>query len=147
MSYSKPIYYDTLSPYITIPHKPIQYTVCRDFSHISRYKGLRQVVHCSDSNVDRFIALEIPNAISNSNIEFEYYTVPLVEENRLDIIANKFLGSAQYSWVLSYINGIEDGFTVREGQRIKVIKNFTDLFNKGEILASVSALTLNLGSE
>lgn len=147
MSYSKPIYYNTLSPYITIPHIPIQYTVCCDFNHISRYKGLRQLIHCPDDNEDRFVALETPNAISDSNLEFEYYEVPAVEENRLDIIANKFLGSAQYSWVISYLNGIEDGFTVREGQKLKIIKNFTDLFNKGEILSSISALTLNLGSE
>ena len=147
MSYSKPIYYDTLSPDIQVPHIPIQYTVCREFSHICRYKGLRQLVHCATDNKERFIALETPNDVADSNVEIEYYTVPLVEENRLDIIANKFLGSAQYSWVLSYINGIEDGYTVREGQRIRIIKNFTDLFNKGEILASISALMLNLGSE
>lgn len=147
MSYIKPIYYNTLSPYITIKHIPIQYSVCCDYNHISRYKGLRQVVHCPNSNTDRFIALETPNSVSSSKIEFEYYDVPAVEENRLDIIANKFLGSAQYSWVISYLNGIEDGFTVREGQRLKIIKNFTDLFNKGEILAAISALSLNLGSE
>lgn len=146
MSYSKPIYYNTLSPYITIPHTPIQYTVCRDYLHISRYKGLRQLIHNPD-NTDRFIALETPNKISSNTLDFEYYEVPAIEENRLDIIANKFLGSPQYSWVIAYMNNIEDGFTVREGQKLKILKNFTQLFNKGEILASISALTLNLGSE
>lgn len=145
MSYVKPIYYNTLDPYIQIEHEGIQYTTCRDFNHISRYKGLRQIIHCPDTS--RYISLETPNSISINDLDFDYYDVPKSEENRLDIIANKFLGSPQYSWVISYINDIEDGFTVREGQKIKIIRSFTDLFNKGEILATISALTLNLGSE
>lgn len=142
----KPVYYDTLVPYKKFIHKGIDYTVCRDFDHISRYKGLRQVVHNPDDTDDRFIALETPNTIS-SNAEFLYYDVPATEENRLDLIAYKYFGSPQYSWIISYFNDIEDGYTVREGQRIKILKNFTDLFNTGELLASIPALTLNLGSE
>lgn len=141
----KPIYYDTLIPYAEIQHRGIQYTVCRDFNHISRYKGLRQVIHNPDDS-DRFIALETPNSIV-SNAEFLYYDVPAIEENRLDLISYKFFGSAQYSWIISYFNGIEDGYTVYEGQRLKILKNFTDLFNSGEILAPIPALILNLGSE
>lgn len=147
MSYEKPIYYNTLTPYEVVEHKGIQYTVCRDYNHISRYKGLRQLVHCPDDAAERFIALEVPNAVVSTDLKFLYYTVPYSEENRLDIIANKFLGSPQYSWVICYLNGIEDGFTVHEGQKLKIIKNFTDLFNKGELLASIPALQLNLGTE
>ncbi len=141
----KPIYYDTLVPYAECEHRGIQYTVCRDYDHISRYRGLRQVIHNPDDS-DRFIALEIPNSIV-SNAEFLYYDVPSTEENRLDIIAYKFFGSAQYSWIISYFNDIEDGYTVYEGQRLKILKNFTDLFNTGELLAPIPALTLNLGTE
>lgn len=144
--YEKPIYYNTLIPYIVAPHEGIQYTVCRDFNHISRYKGLRQVIHNPDNTNDRFITLETPNGIS-FNVEYLYYEVPYMEENRLDLIADKFLGSAQYSWVISYMNGIEDGFTVHEGQRLMIIKDFTSLFNKDEILASIPAMYLNLGTE
>ena len=144
--YYKPIYYDTLIPYQVAPHNGIQYLVCRDFNHISRYKGLRQLAHNPNSLDDRFITLETPNDIS-SEAAVDYYKVPAKYENRLDLIANKFLGSAQYKWVICYMNNIEDGFTVREGQVLKIIKNFTDLFNKGEILASIPPLTLNLGIE
>ncbi|MCM1286597.1 MAG: hypothetical protein NC227_10625 [Bacteroides sp.] len=145
MSYIKPIYYDTLCPYGVVEHTGIEYTVCRDFDHISRYKGLRQIVHNPEES-DRFIALETSNPII-TNAKFRYYDVPATEENRLDLIAYKFFGSAQYSWIISYFNGIADGFTVVEGQRLKILENFTDLFSKGELLASIPALQLNLGEE
>lgn len=142
---TKPIYYNTLVPYCTVKHTGIQYAVCRDYNHISRYKGLRQIVHNSNDN-DRFIALETANPIV-SNAKFIYYDVPATEENRLDLIANKFFGSPQYSWIISYFNDIEDGYTVSEGSRLKILKNFTDLFNTGNLLAPIPALILNLGSE
>lgn len=144
MSYIKPIYYDTLIPYGIVEHTGIEYTVCRDFNHISRYKGLRQIVH--NPNEDRFMTLETSNPIL-TNAKFRYYDVPASEENRLDLIAYKFFGSAQYSWIISYFNSIDDGFTVVEGQRLKILENFTDLFSKSELLASIPALQLNLGEE
>ena len=42
---------------------------------------------------------------------------------------------------------LEDGFSVREGMKLAIPKNISQLFNKGEILASISPLTLNLGRE
>lgn len=145
MAYIKPIYYDTLKPYITVTHTGIQYSVCRDYKHISRYKGLRQLIH-NPTELQRFIALETPNPVVTHG-RFLYYDVPATEENRLDLIAYKFFGSAQYSWVISYFNNIDDGFTVREGQRLRILENFTELFNVGELLAPIPALQLNLGSE
>lgn len=146
MSYIKPEYYDTLIPYKVIPYDGIDYTVCRDFNHISRYKGLRQVVHNPTDTAERFITLETVNALT-SNASYRYYTVPTSEENRLDLIAYKFYGSPNYSWVISYMNNIEDGFTVYEGQKIKILDSFSDLFAQGEILASIPPMSLNLGSE
>lgn len=146
MSYIKPEYYDTLIPYKVIPYDGIDYTVCRDFDHISRYKGLRQVVHNPTNTAERFITLETVNALT-SNASYRYYTVPVSEENRLDLIAYKFYGSPNYSWVISYMNNIEDGFTVYEGQKIKILDSFSDLFAQGEILASIPPMSLNLGSE
>lgn len=137
--------YNTLVPYKVIKHTGIQYSTCREFDHISRYKGLRQVIHDPDS-FNRFMTLETPNPFMSST-EVQFYDVPAHEENRLDIIAHKFLGCASYSWVISYFNNIEDGFTVREGQRLKIPKSISSLFSKCEILAPVSALQLNLGTE
>ena len=136
---------DTLTPYSEVEHLGIQYCTCRDYEHISRYRGLRQVVHGPEST-ERFVALETSNAFT-SNTEVVYHDVKSYEENRLDIIANNYLGSATYAWVIAYFNGIEDGFTVSEGQRLAIPKSVSSLFNKGEMLAPVSALQLNLGEE
>lgn len=140
------IFYDTLRPLDILDYKGIQYGVCRDFNHISRYRRLRQVVHNPAETSDRIVTLETPNPFETHS-DVIYYDVPAIEENRLDLIAYKFLGSAQYAWTIAYFNGIEDGFTVLEGQRIKIPKTFSQLYNKGECLASVSPLTLNLGTE
>lgn len=138
-------WYNTLTPYRDIPYYGIQYGVCYDYKHISRYKGLRSVVHNPETDM-RFVAPETPNPF-HTNLDVQYYVVPADRENRLDLIANEFLGSATYSWVLAYFNGIVDGYTVNEGQRLAIPKSFTSLFNSGEILAPVSPLALNLGSE
>lgn len=137
---------NTLIPYRVLEHTGIQYSVCRDYGHISRYRGLRQVVH-DYSGSDRFIALETCNPFVTSNTEVSYYEVPYHEENRLDLIAYKFLGDANYGWVIAYFNQIADGYTVKVGQLIAIPKYITSLFNKGEVLAPISPTTLNLGTE
>lgn len=136
---------DLTTPYEELPHDGIAYSTCREYGHISRYRTLRQVVHAPDT-VDRYVTLETNNAFL-SNTEVVYHEVLPIEENRLDLIANKYLGSPTYSWVIAYFNGIEDGFTALEGQRLKIPKSVTALLNAGEILAPVSALKLNLGEE
>lgn len=138
-------FYNTLVPYKTLDYKGIQYASCRDFNHISRYRGLRQVIH-SPNEPDRLVTLETSNPFTTST-NVNYYEVSADTENRLDVIAYRFLGSAQYAWVIAYFNGIEDGFTCREGQRLVIPKSISSLFNTGEILQAIPASTLNLGSE
>lgn len=145
MSSQSSIYYNTTTPYKILDHKGIWYSTCRDFNHISRYKGLRQIIYNANGD-DRDVTLETPS-IKSTILQFIYYDVPTTEENRLDIIAYKFFGSAQYSWIISYFNDIPDGYTVFSGQRLKIVKNFTQLFNKGEILSSIPPMQLQLGSE
>ena len=134
------------TPYKKIDYEGIQYTYCVDYKHISRYRNLRQVIHSPANVSDRTTTLEIPNAFT-SKLNVRYYTVPLAEVNRLDLIANKLLGSATYSWVIAYFNKITDGFTVREGQRLVIPNSVTDLFESGEMLQPVPPMTLNLGEE
>ena len=136
---------NTLTPYTIIDYDGIQYSVCRDFRHISQYKSLRRVVH--EPNRDtRFVALETVNPFS-TRLEVEYYEVGEDEVNRLDLIAYNKLGSATYAWVLAYINHIEDGYTIQGGQVLMIPKSFNKLFDKGEILAPISPTTLNLSAE
>lgn len=136
---------DLTKSYKVLEHEGIVYSTCREFNHISRYRNLRQVVHLPDSS-DRYVTLETVNPFV-SNTVVKYHEVTVSEENRLDLIAQKELGSATYGWVIAYFNGIEDGYTVREGQRLVIPGSVTALLSKGEILAPVTALKLNLGEE
>lgn len=136
---------DTYHPYKTVERDPIQYTYCVDYNHISRYRGLRQVIHQGNSP-DRYVALETSNPFKTS-AQARYYTVPHQLENRLDLIAYEQLGSASYAWVLAYFNNIQDGFTVLEGTKLAIPVSISSLFESGEILASITATKLNLGSE
>ncbi len=138
--------YDIYNPYQEISYEGIKYTTCREYDHISRYKGLRQVIHNPNTSDIRFISTETMNAIK-SNTDVEYYEVPSDLENRLDIIAHRKLGSAQYSWVICYFNNIQDGFTCYQGQILTIPKSISVLFNSGEILSMISPIKLNLGSE
>ena len=139
------VFPDTSSEYKKIERDPIQYTYCVDYNHISRYKNLRQVIHQGKSS-DRFIALETSNEFT-SNCRTKLYTVPADKENRLDLIAYEQLGSATYAWVIAYFNGISDGFSVLEGTTLRIPISITELFNNGDILSSITATKLNLGSE
>lgn len=142
------IFYNTMIPYKILEHEGIQYSVCRDYSHISRCRRYRQLIHNPDNPADRFIALETPNPISSS-VDVKYYEVSPTEVNRLDLIALKLLGSANYKWVLAYFNAIDDGFSVYEGQVLRYPTNgISALFSsKNEVLSPINPFALNLGSE
>ena len=138
--------HDTTRPYKELDYKGIEYTTCKDYKHISRYKRLRQVIHyLEDSN--RFIALETQNSYDYDHINFEYYVVTSDRENRIDLISYDYFGTASYSWIISYINGISDGYTVWEGQVLMIPTAITDLFTSGCVLSAVAVTSLNLGTE
>lgn len=138
--------HDTTRPYEEVDYNGIEYTTCKDFDHISRLKRLRQVIHYLSDNA-RFITLETQNKYNYDKLEIEYYRVPASRENRIDLIAYEKLGSISYSWVISYINGIADGYTVSEGQMLMIPKSLTNLFKSGNILSSIPVTSLNLGTE
>lgn len=139
-------YYNTLTPYDTVDYEGIEYSVCTEYDHISRYRQLRQVIHNPNSKTERFTALESPNVFT-TNIQVEYYKVPNSRVNRLDLISHDTLGDSSYAWIIAYINKIEDGYTVHEGQKLAIPKSLSELFKNGEILSSISPLQLNLGTE
>lgn len=139
------LFQDTSTQYKEVERDPIQYTYCKDFKYLSRYKSLRQVIHEGKSK-GRFVAFETTNAF-NSTCKTKSYVVTPDKENRLDLIAQEQLGSATYSWVIAYFNNIPDGFTALEGTTLIMPVSITALFDKGEILSSISVNKLNLGSE
>lgn len=140
-------FYNTTLPYKVIEHQGIQYSVCRDYSHISRYRNIRQLIHSPNVLEDRFVALETTNPIT-TNIDVAYYEVLPAEVNRLDVIAYKLLGSPSYAWVIAYFNEITDGYSAYQGQILRYPKaGVTALFTKGEVLSPVNPFGLNLGAE
>ena len=136
---------DLTTPYKTFDNGGITYSVCKDFDHISRYRNLRQIIHLAGSN-DRYSMLETVNPFLTSTT-VKYHEVTATEVDRLDLIANKELGAATYGWVIAYFNGIEDGYTAREGQKLVIPTSVTALFSDGEVLAPIPTLRLNLGEE
>lgn len=136
---------DLTQPYNTQEHRGIAYSVCREYPHISRYRNLRQIIH-NPNDIDRYVTLETANAFT-THTDVIFHDVTIDEENRLDLIAQKYLGSSTYSWVIAYFNQIEDGFTVYEGQKLQIPTTITALFDSGEILEPRTALVLNLGEE
>ena len=138
--------HDTTKPYKAVDYKGIEYTVCKDFGHISRYKRLRQVIHYLEGT-DRYITLETQNNYSYENLEIEYYAVPADHENRLDLIAYEYFGTPSYSWIISYVNGIQDGYSAFEGQVLMIPTELSSLFTSGGVLSAVSPTSLNLGTE
>ena len=138
--------HDTTNPYKEVDYNGIEYSTCKDFEHISRYKRLRQVVHYLDDN-KRFTTLEIQNSYSYKGVEVEYYTVPVDRENRLDLISFDYYGTSTYAWVISYINGLPDAYTVHEGQLLLIPVNISSLFGTNKILSAIPVSSLNLGTE
>ena len=131
MTIYEELLHDTTKSYDKVDYNGIEYTTCKDFSHISRYKRLRQVIHSYDYE----------------NVAIEYYQVPVEEENRLDLISYRFYNTTSYAWVIAYVNGISDSYTVYEGQTLIIPTNITDLFKNGNVLSSIPVSSLNLGTE
>ena len=92
------------------------------------------------------MALETVNTIPDG-VNVRYYIVPGKFENRLDLIAEDQLGSATYAWIIAYFNKIQDGYTAIEGTKLAIPVSVSSLFEQGQILESVTAVRLNLGSE
>lgn len=138
--------HDTTTSYAEVDYHGIEYTVCKEFPHISRYKRLRQVIHYLEGTA-RFKTLELQNSYDYDNLDIEYYEVSVATENRLDLISYKYFGTTSYSWIIAYINGIHDGFTVSEGQILMIPTKLSDLFTAGCVLSAISPTSLNLGTE
>lgn len=138
--------YNTTTPYKTLPYEGIEYTVCKDYDHISRYRRLRQVIHYLEGT-NRFVTPETQNSYDYNNLDIEYYIVPSDRINRLDLISYDYYQTTTYNWVIAYINEIADGYTVFEGQSLMIPTKINQLFGSGCVLASVPPTSLNLGTE
>ena len=67
--------------------------------------------------------IHTPLPVRYSEIDFEgarIYKVGLGEENRMDLIAKKFYGDAEFFWVICYANVWPDPFYLPAGTRLLI---------------------------
>lgn len=100
----------------------MRYAKPRNYKHISRYGIYRQIID-NDNNAYTETVNATPVAESNND---NYHEVLKEEENRLDIISNKYYGTPEFYWAIALANGYVDPFYVKEGTIIR-IPSFSDL--------------------
>lgn len=100
----------------------MRYAKPRNYKHISRYGIYRQIID-NDNNAYTETVNSTPVAESDND---NYHEVLKEEENRLDIISNKYYGTPEFYWAIALANGYVDPFYVKEGTIIRV-PSFSDL--------------------
>lgn len=87
------------------------------YKNDSRYKSLRTLY-----NEDRKVIVhENWNKVSiPRSSQDKYYTVEMVSENRLDMIASSYYNSPRYWWVIALANDIDDPFDVPKGTLLRI---------------------------
>lgn len=102
----------------------MRYAMPRKYKNISRYSIYRQIL-----DDDKELYLETVNQTPVDDSELDrYHKVLKEEENRLDIISNKYYGTPEYYWVIALGNNLIDPMVVRPGEILR-IPNFTSLKN------------------
>lgn len=100
------------------------YAVPRQYDHISRYSIYRQIL---DDNKELYTETVNETTVDNSSLD-KYHEVLKEEENRLDIISNKYYGTPDYYWVIALGNNLIDPFIIKPGEILR-IPEFTSLKN------------------
>lgn len=107
-----------------------EYLSPRVYKNNSRYTRVRRL-QGDDGKIyhENWIARSIDKTSND-----QYYTVTMTEQDRLDIIAVKFYGTAKYWWVIALANDIIDPFTLDIGTTLR-IPTLISLYNEGGVLS------------
>lgn len=98
------------------------YALPRTYEKTSRYSIYRQIL--DDNNI---LYTETANQIIVDDSELDqFHEVLKEEENRLDIISNKYYGTPDYYWIIAMGNNLIDPFIVKPGDILR-IPNFSSL--------------------
>ena len=103
----------------------------RLYPNESRYTNIRRLQDEDTKNI--YDENWIQKFIDESN-EDTYFVVTQREENRLDIIADDYYGTARYWWVIALANYIIDPFTLSIGTKLR-IPPLLSLYNRGGVLS------------
>lgn len=110
---------------------PLEYKRPRLYTNSCRYKNLRRIQDEDTKKV--FHESWNQNTVGFSDSD-AYFTVTSAEENRLDIIANNYYGTAKYWWVIALANYIIDPFDIPIGTQLR-IPPLISLYEVGGVLS------------
>lgn len=87
------------------------------YKNDSRYKNLRTLYNEERKVIvhENWNKVSIPRSSQD-----KYYTVEMVSENRLDMIASSYYNSPRYWWVIALANNIDDPFDVPKGTLLRI---------------------------
>lgn len=103
----------------------------RLYPNESRYTNIRRLQDEDTKNI--YDENWVQKFIDESSDDV-YFVVTQREENRLDIIANDYYGTARYWWVIALANSIIDPFILDIGTKLR-IPPLLSLYNTGGVLS------------
>ena len=106
----------------------MMYAKPRIYPYMSRYTIYRLIINNNETYTETVNQTKIPE--SNND---RYHEVLPEEENRLDIIAQKYYNDASFSWMIAMANDIIDPFFIKSGTVLR-IPDFVDLFQWNSVL-------------
>ena len=89
----------------------MRYAKPRKYTHVSRYSVYRQII---DDNNNQYTETANQYTVDEENTDI-YHEVQNEEENRLDIISNKYYNTPDYYWVIAMANDLVDPFIIKVG--------------------------------
>lgn len=111
----------------------MKYAKPRKYNKISRYQIYRLIM---DNNNDTYTETSNSTPVIETNRDL-YHEVQREEENRLDIISNKYYGTPEYFWLIAMANDIVDPFVVRVGDVLRIPDFFSAFEWKGALCGRV----------
>ena len=121
-----PAYLAEIRDYI----EPLEYLPAISYKNACRYKNLRTI---KDEETGKIHHESWNQKVIDSSTDDTYVTVTNETENRLDILAFNYYGSARYWWVIALANYIIDPFEVPAGSVLR-IPPLLSLYKSGGVL-------------
>ena len=94
----------------------MRYARPRKYDNVSRYQIYRLIM---DNDNDTYTETTNRTPVKESERDV-YHEVQKEEENRLDIISNKYFGTPEYYWLIALANDLVDPFVVRVGDVLRI---------------------------
>lgn len=93
----------------------IFYSNPRVYEHTSRYGKYRQIVEDHVARIETF-----NQTFVDKSEEDKFHVVGMEQENRLDMIANKYYSDPTLWWVIALANDLVDPFVIQPGTVLRI---------------------------